>query len=489
MFAEFVPQYGYATFTLTNNTFSGNSAAGNGGGAWVDAGSGPSPVILTSNTFSGNSAAGNGGGAAVATDSGNGTVTDNTFSGNSAALNGGGAFMTTYSGNATLTNNTFNHNSATRYGGGTYVYTVTALATADIYNNIIWGNTANAGGNDGNDLYVNSGGDKVNLYNNDLGENGNFATGQSEDLYITNTANYNHGENIKKDPLLSNPDNGDLHLTANSPCIDVGCNTAPQIPATDFEGNNRILDGDGDRIPVVDMGADEYQPVFFAPPAAPSDVEASTSGCQAGCVASVTLKWNAVRGADGYLIYNADANQLWKWVKDGTATSYTFNNLPCGRTYHFYIKTHSYTGNSQPSKTVAVQIPACSGSGGTDNPAVSLAWPEDNSAINYNDFDAADYLVVFAWNQVENAKGYLLWLKLDDGTNEPMEASVVLSASNGLIEAGNLAGIYFVLDKAGWNSLVPYTVTWQVSALSDPNDLNSILATSPKASFTFNEAK
>ena len=231
------------------------------------------------------------------------------------------------------------------------------------------------------------------------------------------------------------------------------------------------------------------QPVATSPPNPPSDVSVeAVGGCEAGCVASVTLRWKFVSGADGYLIYNADTGQLAKWVKDGTATSYTFHNLPCGQIFHFYLKTHSYAGNSQPSKTVAVEIPACSGSGGSGNAAVSLVWPSDNSAINYDDFSAADYLVVFAWNKVDSAKGYLLSLELDDGSGSSITGQVVFSGDNGLIEAGNLVGIYFKLDKAGWNALVPYTVTWQVSALSDPNDLSSILGTSEKYSFTFNPA-
>ncbi len=542
--------------TISNSSFSHNDGGEAGGGAMLYSESGA--VTVSNSSFKSNTAT-YGGGAYLESDSGNLVISNSSFENNTAAQ-GGGIDISLYNDAINIVNNVFYHNTANS-GGGIYV----GCNNLNLYNNILRENSAVNGGND---VYVDVGGGNQpkDVYNNDF--SCNDFNGTSDCLVVSNLTNYHQGQNISANPLFADAPNGDLHLTANSPCIDVGCNTAPQIPATDFEGDKRILDGDGDGNDIVDMGADEFgysltvqingsgtvtsnpkgidcpgdckntydngkvvtltatpdpgfqftgwdkdctpcghnlncpitmdsnkecTAIFMVtplPPKAPTGLTASAEGgCGAGCVASVTLKWNAVRGADGHLIYNADENQLWAWVKDGTATSYTFNNLPCGRTYHFYIKTHSSYGNSQPSKTVAVQIPACSGSGGSENPAIGLVWPEDNSAINYNDFDAADYLVVFAWNQVENAKGYLLWLKLDDGTNEPMEASVVLSAGNGLIEAGNLAGIYLVLDKAGWNSLVPYTVTWQLSALSDLNDLNSILGTSPKASFTFNEAK
>jgi len=62
---------------------------------------------------------------------------------------------------------------------------------------------------------------------------------------------------------VTDPANGDFHLQSGSPCIDTGNNSAPSIPAEDFEGDNRIIDGDGDSNAVVDMGADEYHPIQY----------------------------------------------------------------------------------------------------------------------------------------------------------------------------------------------------------------------------------
>ncbi len=70
-------------------------------------------------------------------------------------------------------------------------------------------------------------------------------------------------------PLLVDPAGGDFHLRYNSPCIDAGYSLdrgylpSPYptgLPATDFEGDKRIADGDGDGVPTADIGVDEFIP-------------------------------------------------------------------------------------------------------------------------------------------------------------------------------------------------------------------------------------
>ncbi|MCP4494323.1 MAG: hypothetical protein GY820_44540, partial [Gammaproteobacteria bacterium] len=98
--------------TLTNITFSGNSAI-KGGGMYM---SDSDAATLTNITFSGNSAGASGGGMYMRnTDAA--TLTNITFSGNSAVTNGGGMRMAS-SDAATLTNITFSGNSAVTNGGG-----------------------------------------------------------------------------------------------------------------------------------------------------------------------------------------------------------------------------------------------------------------------------------------------------------------------------------------------------------------------------------
>ena len=75
-----------------------------------------------------------------------------------------------------------------------------------------------------------------------------------------------YGNLYDLDPLLADPAAGDFHLPYDSPCIDAGERLKhgnlswPALPATDFYGDKRVVDGDADGKPAVDIGADEYVP-------------------------------------------------------------------------------------------------------------------------------------------------------------------------------------------------------------------------------------
>jgi Abnormal spindle-like microcephaly-assoc'd, ASPM-SPD-2-Hydin len=58
---------------------------------------------------------------------------------------------------------------------------------------------------------------------------------------------------------------GNFRLKAASPLIDVGSNTAPDLPGTDLAGNPRIINGDNGSTVIVDMGAYEFVPVVLLP--------------------------------------------------------------------------------------------------------------------------------------------------------------------------------------------------------------------------------
>jgi len=317
--------------TLTNGTFSGNSASY--GGGMYNSGGKP---MLTDVTFSGNAAELGGG---MYNSGGKPTLTDVTFSGNSASWGGG---MRNFSSNPELTNVTFSGNSA-RYGGGI----CNSSSSPWLVNVAFSGNSAtdsgggitNLGGNpalmdvsfSGNSAVLGGGmfnsssspsltnvsfsgnsarDDGGGMFNYDssatlanciLAGNNDGGTDEQE-AQIFNIGSiiavsyslvaggvYTGTGNISADPLfvrdpdpgdsdwitLGDNDYGDLRLQLTSPAIDAGDNTA--VPAgviTDLDGKPRFVDmpdrpdtGVGPA-PIVDMGAYEAQMRFVYLPLA-----------------------------------------------------------------------------------------------------------------------------------------------------------------------------------------------------------------------------
>ena len=202
-------------FTVSDGNANGASPHDGGGGMYN---SSSSPAV-TGCTFSNNTATYGGG---MYNDSSSPPVTNCTFAGNSGALGGG---MYNSSSSPALTNCTFAGNLASGNGGGMYSGEFSSPA---LTNCILWGDQSPK------ELY-----------------------GGANVTYSDVEGGYDGTGNINDDPLFLDAANGDYHLGPGSPCIDAGSNDAPNLPAYDFEGDDRIIDGNGDGTAVVDMGVDE----------------------------------------------------------------------------------------------------------------------------------------------------------------------------------------------------------------------------------------
>lgn len=125
---------------------------------------------------------------------------------------------------STLTNCTFVRNTASSHGGGIYC----AGSSPRITNSILWEDSPDE------------------VYNETAASNPTIT-------YSNILGGYSGAGNINANPLFVGIATGDFHLTSSSPSINAGSNAAPELPATDRDGNPRIVNG------TVDMGAYEFQ--------------------------------------------------------------------------------------------------------------------------------------------------------------------------------------------------------------------------------------
>ena len=133
------------TLSVTNSTFSNNSAS-SGGGIYNSSGR----LSVTNSTFSNNSAEFTGGGIVTygaGSHAGTGTlnITDSTISGNTAVFGAGGidnSRGTLSVTDSTISNNSVTHQGDTRYGGGG----IRSAGSSTIENSTISGNSAYVGG-------------------------------------------------------------------------------------------------------------------------------------------------------------------------------------------------------------------------------------------------------------------------------------------------------------------------------------------------------
>ncbi len=237
--------YNASNAVISNNIISNNSASYGGGISSTN----NSPII-TNNLISNNTAS-NGGGISCGSD-GTPNISSNTISNNTAAESGGGIYCDYTYASPTFTNNTLVNNSAAKGGAlSCFLY-----SSVNLYNTILWGNTASASGPQ---VYLDDENSDPVFHYCDV-QGGPDAFGLNSGIFYTGI----YQNNIDAIPMFVSPSAGsgagfdgvtaDWSLQAASPCINTGTpdTTGLSLPELDLAGNPRIK---GDRI---DIGAYEF---------------------------------------------------------------------------------------------------------------------------------------------------------------------------------------------------------------------------------------
>ena len=239
--------------TINRTTIAGNTAGSSGGGIRNSG-----TLTILSSTIGGtvdettdlrNRSQLDGGGL-INVGAGSVTIVNSTFSGNVAEVDifGSGGRGAAISNRATLSvlNSTITNNEADVEGGG--VFSSGATVSTIVRNTIIAGNMADVSGSDVSGTFTSSG-------NNFIGDAGTVAA------FVNGVNNDQVGATgAPIDPSLGGlTNNGGPTLThallLGSPAIDAGDNTGIFSFDTDQRGSSRILDGDGNPTPAVDVGS------------------------------------------------------------------------------------------------------------------------------------------------------------------------------------------------------------------------------------------
>jgi outer membrane protein assembly factor BamB len=272
---------GSASPTVVGNVITGNRSYGGGVGITVNGGA---PAIV-GNQVRANRSIGNqyaftgGGGIKIDADSG-AEVRGNLIEDNFAGAAGGLSAVS--DGPMTITENVIRRNTAEAMAGGVLLHGAGILFAQ----NIVVDNTLVASDGVGG---VAAGGGTL-LFNTIAGNvspgasgvavagalKGNVITGPpgrpvvecadpshwtfEDNLVYSGDAQPSVGcedDSLSADPRFVNPAAGDYRLGRESPAIDGGGTTPPQLPRVDAGGSPRVVDGNGDGVAVVDMGAYE----------------------------------------------------------------------------------------------------------------------------------------------------------------------------------------------------------------------------------------
>jgi len=344
---------GNSNATLSELLVENNTTNYSGGGIGIDDYSNP---IITNSTIAFNHASN---GAGINCKHTVKVRLNNLIIENNTAVNSGGGIFsfanTLLIENSILTNNISNSDGgAIQFGSGditarnisiinNYSNTSGSGICLNGVNKILISNCIFNNNNGSSDIYLLSGDDKsITIANSDFFNKIPNYFDRLVNSYLGSITIKNANgipcdiyKNIFVDPLT----NADYTLQPNSPCIDAGTNDGITSPI-DLAGNQRILDGDGDNISIIDMGAYEYNSQD------PQQAKYSITG-------NVYAGTDKLSAGIALLFYKTDTFSLpvkFSYITDG---AYNFNVSDSGNYLLYIMPDYSNAGQYMPTYYVS----------------------------------------------------------------------------------------------------------------------------------------
>ena len=383
-----------------NNTENSTSycSFADGYAIWVDGAmqsSSPIPPIILGNVIENNTQAGKqfGGGAGISIWGGNPVIQNNIIRNNRNYVTGGG--IDVEAGGALISQNLIYANVAGGGGGGTggaggISFSISATngpgaVTSFVINNTIVNNTFTnqfgiLGHGDGSQIYIALLSSRIALVNNVIAGSSQaplVVCDPTYESYFYQDIIFDHNDahnlqgplyggtctdktgtfgNISSDPLFAGSSSNDFHLTATSPAIDAGNNSAWQLPAQDFDGKTRQTDFTGKGYPAIDIGAYEYAGHQDANPTlitlVPSAYSINTSS------QPLTLSSQLISAAGiptGVVTFSEDGNTIGMVVIDSSGRV-SLSSVPLTLGVHSFLATYSGQGAFSPAISVVCYV-------------------------------------------------------------------------------------------------------------------------------------
>jgi hypothetical protein len=239
--------------------------------------------------------------------------------------------------------NTIINSNTSKLGAGIYF----SSSPGSLTNCTIVRNTSPEPEDDGGLYCANSSPTIVNsiLYDNNPNQIFEGGTSNPTVTYSDVEGGYDGAGNIDENPNFKDIAGQDFHLKATSPCIDVGDNDAPELPAKDKDGKTRIVNG------IVDMGAYEYQ-ILPKPPVITSCTAKPTSGPPPLVVAFACQATDPDGDVVKYVWDFGDGTQ--DETADGTI-SHTYQGIDINSTLTATVTVFDDDNKSTTSKVISIR--------------------------------------------------------------------------------------------------------------------------------------